>query len=41
MATLRKRNDKWHATTWIITCEEYNNQKSRDFKNWKKTDRKK
>ena len=32
---------KRHATTWIITCEEYNNQKSRDFKHWKKTDRKK
>ena len=32
---------KRHATTWIITCEEYNNQKSRDFKHWIKTDRKK
>ena len=32
---------KRHATTWIITCEEYNNQKSRDFKRWIKTDRKK
>ena len=32
---------KRHATTWIITCEEYNNQKSRDFKHWIKTDRNK
>jgi len=32
---------KRHATTWIITCEEYNNEKSRDFKHWIKTDRKK
>ena len=32
---------KRHATTWIITCEEYNHQKSRDFKHWIKTDRKK
>jgi Fic family protein len=32
---------KRHATTWIITSDEYNNQKSRDFKNWIKTDRKK
>ena len=32
---------KRHATTWIITSEEYNNQKSRDFKHWIKTDRKK
>ncbi len=32
---------KRHATTWIITSDKYNNQKSRDFKHWKKTDRKK
>jgi len=32
---------KRHATTWIITSDEYSNQKSRDFKNWIKTDRKK
>ena len=32
---------KRHATTWIITCEEYNHQKTRDFKHWIKTDRKK
>ena len=32
---------KRHATTWIITCEEYNHQKSRDFKHWIKTDRNK
>ena len=32
---------KRHATTWIITCEEYNHQKSRDFKHWIKTDCKK
>ena len=32
---------KRHATTWIITSDEYNNQKSRDFKHWNKTDRKK
>ena len=32
---------KRHATTWIITCEEYNNEKTRDFKRWIKTDRKK
>ena len=32
---------KRHATTWIITCEEYNNQKTRDFKHWIKTDRNK
>ena len=32
---------KRHATTWIITSDEYNNQKPRDFKRWSKTDRKK
>ena len=32
---------KRHASTWIITSDEYNNQKSRDFKHWIKTDRKK
>ena len=32
---------KRHASTWIITSDEYHNQKSRDFKNWIKTDRKK
>ena len=32
---------KRHATTWIITSDEYNNQKSRDFKHWIKTDRNK
>ena len=32
---------KRHASTWIITSDEYHNQKSRDFKHWKKTDRKK
>ena len=32
---------KRHATTWIITSDEYNHQKSRDFKHWIKTDRKK
>ena len=32
---------KRHASTWIITSDEYHNQKSRDFKHWIKTDRKK
>ena len=32
---------KRHASTWIITSDEYNNQKSRDFKHWIKTDTKK
>tara|TARA_B110000116_G_C16408895_1_gene390898 strand:+ start:165 stop:569 length:405 start_codon:yes stop_codon:yes gene_type:complete len=32
---------KRHATTWIITSDEYNHQKTRDFKNWIKTDRNK
>ena len=32
---------KRHATTWIITSDEYNHEKTRDFKHWKKTDRKK
>jgi len=32
---------KRHASTWIITSDEYNHQKSRDFKHWIKTDRKK
>ncbi len=32
---------KRHASTWIITSDKYNNQKSRDFKHWIKTDRNK
>ena len=32
---------KRHATTWIITSDEYNHQKTRDFKQWIKTDRNK
>ena len=32
---------KRHASTWIITSDKYNHQKSRDFKHWIKTDRKK
>ena len=32
---------KRHATTWIITSDEYNHEKTRDFKHWKKTDRNK
>ncbi|SVE42886.1 uncharacterized protein METZ01_LOCUS495740 [marine metagenome] len=32
---------KRHASTWIITSDEYNHQKTRDFKHWIKTDRKK
>jgi len=32
---------KRHASTWIITSDEYYHQKTRDFKYWKKTDRNK
>ena len=32
---------KRHASTWIITSDEYNHQKTRDFKHWIKTDRNK
>ena len=32
---------KRHASTWIITSDEYNHQKSRDFKYWIKTNLKK
>ncbi len=32
---------KRHASTWIITSDEYYHQKTRDFKHWKKTDRNK
>ena len=32
---------KRHASTWIITSDEYLDKKTRDFKNWIKTDRNK